>query len=330
MYLPHRIREDELTKDSMRFFSMINEETMKMNEEKILNKALSLLNDEGEKSAYMYLLKQKEKRDDWSGQYYNFLYCFAGINGAVEEAKAYLEEAIIEKGFWYRTEVFQDEDLDCIRDTDSFKACLEISEYRYQKALECAETVSTWKEKRKEKLAIALHGNQQNINDAKRSWQFLEKVGYQVECVQSKEIDAHNIFRWEDKGSGPEQLIDAIGKIKMADYDEHILCGFSSGCNTILRTLISFDLPCDTILLQSPWIPMIIEDLQALVAVIEEKDIRLIIVCGTEDVECFGQSLQLYEALSQSAIKVEKHWLEGLDHEFPENFDQLIKMSMAY
>jgi len=62
----------------------------------------------------------------------------------------------------------------------------------------------------KNNLMLILHGNQQNNDISKESWQFIYRNKYQVEYLQSKEIDSYNLFIWEDKGNGTIQIKETI------------------------------------------------------------------------------------------------------------------------
>lgn len=223
-----------------------------MNEDQLLNSTLQLIKNEDTSKAYDFLVSNKDNLEYISSQVYNFLYCLAATSNKKEEALRWLEEAIITQGLWYRPEVFEDEDLDSIRDDIAFEVCCKKSEQRYLKALQGAETISTWAEKKRERVVLCLHGNQQNNDISKGYWGFLEGSIYQVEYIQSKEIDSYGLFRWEDEGSGPEELFGVINSIEPDLYEETILCGFCSGCNLILKFMKDFDITCSKIILQSP------------------------------------------------------------------------------
>jgi hypothetical protein len=296
-----------------------------MTENKILNKTLELLDNQGIHEAYDYLQLHKQDFDTLSSQYYNYLYCLAALDDKPNEALHYLEEAIIGKELWYRPEVLEDEDLDSIRDTDRFKTAKQISDKRYHMAMENTQTLSTWNAKKKERLILALHGNQQSIKDSQEDWAFLEKLGYQVEYVQSEEIDSCGIYRWEDEGTGSTQLKKVIDAVEWSDYQESGLCGFSSGCNVILKAILDYDFPCNTIILQSPWIPMIDDSLETLTTKVIELKTEVLIICGREDEDCFERSQALYLHLKEQGVDVRKQWIDGLGHELPEGHDRIVK-----
>jgi len=300
-----------------------------MGEDRILNRTLEVLDEEGVKSAYEYVSRYKQDIPNPSGQYYNFLYCLAALDGKTEEAMGYLEEAIIEKGYWYRSEVFDDEDLDSLKDKSRFKELKGISIKRYQEALEIAETRISWEKKTKNNILLALHGNQQNMSHSIEDWSSIDDDSFQVEYIQSKEIDSFEIFRWNDEGNGPIQLKNSLERIRWKDYEKKVLGGFSAGCNVILRTILENDADCSAIILQSPWIPMIENSLTKLVESIKEKKIRVMIICGMEDSDCLEPSKTLSNALISRGAVVKSIWVNELGHEFPDDFNEIVHEFLA-
>jgi hypothetical protein len=300
-----------------------------MREDKVLNHTLEVLDEEGVKAAYEYVSRHRQDIPKPSGQYYNFLYCLAALDGRTGEAVGYLEEAIIEKGYWYRPEVFEDDDLDSLKENPRFQELEEVSNRRYEKALETSETKISWEERTKDNILLALHGNQQNMSHSREEWSVLSDKNLQVEYIQSEEIDSFGIFRWEDDGNGPIQLKSSLERIKWQDYEKKILGGFSAGCNVILRAILENDVDCSAIILQSPWIPMIENQLVTLVEILKEKNIKVMIICGAEDSDCLEPSKTLSNALINKGAVVKSIWVNDLGHEFPEDFKEIVQEFLA-
>ena len=284
-------------------------------EEQLLSKAIEILNSNGTIEAYKYLLSQKEHLNDYSSQLYNFLYCLASSTGAKGEALAWLREAIVQKGYWYRPEVFEDEDLDLIRDSEEFLKYKNISDEKYYKALETTNTICTWREKSSDKLALILHGNQQNMFSGRDYWCFLKDEGYQIEYVQSKTIDSYNLYRWEDKGE--VQLDKIASEIYWGKYSHTALCGFSAGCNEILKTLAFTDVACDKVILICPWIPVLDENLDEITTALKNKTVDIVIVCGENDKDCLPYAKKLHKVAEESGIRCNLEVVKGCGHNYP-------------
>ena len=295
-----------------------------MNENKLLNNTLELINKEGTNDAYKYLTSNISELSGISGQVYNFLYCLAATSDKYEEALKWMEEAIEDKGLWYRPEVFDDEDLESLWADERFIRLRETSNKKYLSALEEVDTVFTWNEKKKDKLIVVLHGNQQNNNISREYWSVINEDSYQIEYLQSKEIDSFELFRWEDDGDGPNQLSSKINSIEWSLYESRVLAGFSAGCNTILRALCETEVDCDKVILQSPWIPSIEKDLDGMMRKLISKETSVLLICGLEDEDCLPQSLAFKSKAQELGLECQTVFIKGLGHDYPSNFGDIV------
>ena len=284
-----------------------------MKEEQLLDNTLGILEKDGAAKAYEYILLNKKLLDDYGSQLYNFLYCLSASIGLKDDSLAWIKEAVIDKGYWYRPSVFEDSDLDSIRNEAVFAEYKKISDARYYEASKAASTLCTWKKAKAAKLALVLHGNQQNMFAGREYWQFLKNEGYQIEYVQSRDVDSYMLYRWEE--SSKPQLDKIIGQIPWDEYKSRALCGFSAGCNEILKTLLSTPVLCEEIILLSPWIPIIDENLEKLAAVIEKVRIR--IICGENDHDCLPYAKRLAKEMAKKGADCTLQVIGGLGHSYP-------------
>lgn len=296
-----------------------------MKENNIINEALKIM-DNSIADAYKYLVENEAQVKDRTGQLYNFLYCLAALSDKEEEALTWLEEAIIVKKMWYRPEVFEDDDLDLIKENLRFQKCVNLSNFRYENALKEAKSICTWEEKTKDNLLLVLHGNQQNINIAREDWeQFSDD--YQVEYLQSSELDSQDLYRWEVDGNGYKELLKALETIDTNDYKTITLAGFSAGCQVILNALTEGFFVCNKVILQSPWIPTIENNHKEVVKVLHNHKTELLLICGEEDEDCLPLAKQLVQSGEEVSLAVSSHWIAGMDHEYPENFKEIVMNS---
>lgn len=296
-----------------------------MNENQLLNTALEILDNQGAECAYNFLLQNKDKVITPNrSQIYNFLYCLAAVTVRKEEALSWLEGAIIDNKYWYRPEVFDDSDLNILKGEDRFERCKSISHERYSAAEKNAETKCTWTNKTSNNIILALHGNQQNIEMCKPNWEFMRENSYQVEYVQSCELDSYELYRWEDRGTGDRQLSLVLNRICWNNYSTRILGGFSAGCNVILNTLLLNEIACDYVILQSPWIPTINENMDSILAALKQKKIKVLIICGDLDEDCAPLALKFHQKAVENNIDIKTVWIKGLSHDFPDNFQDIV------
>jgi len=209
--------------------------------------------------------------------------------------------------------VFADDDLDSIRNKVEFLEYKKISDKRYYEASKLSSTLCTWKKVKSTKLALVLHGNQQNIHSDNGYWRFLEEKGYQVEYIQSQTIDSYRLYRWENDEN--TQLDRIIMQLPWQKYKAHALCGFSAGCNEILKTLLYTKINCEKIMRQSPWIPVIDNNLNNLLIVLSNTKIE--ITCGQNDNDCLPYTKKLAEEATSRGLNCSLQILDGLGHGYP-------------
>lgn len=295
-------------------------------ETELLDRTLAVLDTRGAAEAYAFLAEHAENTTERGSQTYNFLSCLAAINGERERALRWLDEAVLERGYWYRPEVFQDEDLDSIRDDAAFRRCEEISRERYEAALRSARTLVTRTEGTGERLALCLHGNQQNAVICAQDWAFLHDMGWRTACVQSRTPDSYALYRWED-GDAP-QLADVIGNPSLRDCVPGMLCGFSSGCGEILRALPLLTHVPGRLALVSPWIPDYTGSAAAVLAALISAETRVSLTCGAEDKDCLPLAQSFAAQASDAGVPVRFSVIEGAGHVFPPELADLLRSFM--
>jgi len=295
-----------------------------MNETQLLDNTLELLGTEGPDAACQYLERYQEGVvTDNRSQIENFRYCLAAVCGEKERSLHILENAIRNQGFWYRPQVFEDEDLKSLWDDPLFRQLKDLSEERYRAVLANSVPVCTWREKNADKLLLSLHGNQENLHYAERQWEFLEEFGVQVEYFQSGEPDSSKIFRWEADGPGAAQLARAASRIPCRAYRETIFAGFSAGCNVIARAIAEEDLRCGSLVFIAPWLPSF--DSGGFGALCEKlTGTDVLVVCGEKDDDCMPGAIRLKEEINGRNGICRLVSVPGLGHGFPSNFREII------
>lgn len=279
--------------------------------------------DESILDAYDFLVKNEKAVEDRTGQLYNFLYCLAALAEQEEEALTWLEEAIINRKMWYRPEVFEDDDLDLIKENLRFQKCVNLSKFRFENAIMEAKSICTWETVSHDNLLLVLHGNQQNIQIARENWDQLNHK-YQVEYLQSSQLDSKDLYRWEVDGDGYKELLKALENIDTTRYKSVTLAGFSAGCHVILKALVDGFFVCNKVILQSPWIPEITENHKEVVKVLMNHKVDMTLICGDKDEDCYPLAKLLEQSCTQAGVHINCHWIEGMDHEYPVNFKDLV------
>lgn len=288
-------------------------------ENDILETTLAIA-ENGYDQAYRYLLDAYEANPERFGpQTLYFLACLAGGASLPGQALAWLHRAILDNGWWYRPEVLEDDDLAALKESAAFLSLKAISDQRYADAAARSKAVFSWKEKTSGNLFLAIHGNTQNARTAREDWSpILEKSGrWQLETIQSAEPDGYGTYRWRYDRASYLPAAQAIESVQNAGYEEIVCGGFSAGCDMLLRAVLFSPARCDTLILQSPWIPLLQEDSEGLISAVKQKHIALTLLCGSDDADCLPMAKQLFAAADKAGIRVRLRIQEGCRHQFP-------------
>lgn len=287
-------------------------------ENDLLEEALSIA-EGGYAAAYRFLQTEYEKNPEICGpQTLYFLACLAGGDGQPEAALDWLTTAIRGKGWWYRPEVLEDDDLAALKDDPSFLELQSISGRRYAGAVSKAEAVFTWERKKAGSLFLAVHGNTQNGPTARADWApSLNPARWQLETIQSAEPDGYGTFRWRYDMMSYRPVADALERVQKEGYRRIACGGFSAGCDMLLRAVLFAPVRCDLLLLQSPWIPILEDHASALADVLRRKNIELKIFCGACDQDCLPMAERLCALAGEAGIPASLAVQEGRRHQFP-------------
>ena len=287
-------------------------------EEDLLEETLSIA-EYGYAEAYRYLLEEYARRpENYGPQTLYFLACLAGGADLPDEALEWLKKAILDKGWWYRPEVLEDDDLALLENNPAFISLKSVSDNRYADTVSKTKEVFSWKGKNADKLFLAVHGNTQNGQIARDDWEPLlkENTQWQLETIQSAEPDGYGTYRWSYDMVSYVPVAGAIEQMQNEGYKKIVCGGFSAGCDMLLRAIAFTPACCDRLILQSPWIPILQDRADAVVNAVKQKNIDLKIFCGSEDEDCLPMAKQLYEIANKEGIHVEFTVQKGYRHQF--------------
>lgn len=288
-------------------------------ENDLLEETLSIA-ENGYAAAYHFLLEEYENNsEEYGPQTLYFLACLAGGANLPEKALERLTTAILEKGWWYRPEVLEDDDLASLKNNVAFISLKSVSDNRYADAVSRAKAVFTWERKNADKLFLAVHGNTQNGQIARDDWEPIlrDNTQWQLETIQSAEPDGYRTYRWSYDMVSYVPVAKAIEKVQNEGYKKIVCGGFSAGCDMLLRAILYVPARCDMLILQSPWIPILKDHAEDLVIAVKQKNIELKIFCGACDEDCLPMAKQLYEITNREGIHVAFAVQEGSRHQFP-------------
>ncbi|WP_226638730.1 alpha/beta hydrolase [Bacillus tropicus] len=298
----------------------------------LLNKTLHCYASKGSLEAYTYIMEHAKGIVGNEAQIYNFKYALASAAGLEEEALHLMKEAIIEKGFWYGYEyLISDDDLKPLHKFEGFHQMVQLCKEREELAKKTERAdVKYIESKKKEKLFIAMHGDQENIGIIEPYWKSVLSQNYTLALPQSSQIQFSDGFVWEDLHRGKEELKEHYDKLIENRTVEHVIIGgFSAGARVALYTILQKDIAVDGFIFMAPWLPEI-EEWNELLGVLQDKHIKGYIVCGDQDEDCFECTQQLVQLLRDKNIEHKYKVIPNLNHDYPIHFDEVLKEAIEY
>ncbi|MED3318818.1 alpha/beta hydrolase [Bacillus wiedmannii] len=298
----------------------------------LLNETLHCYANKGSLETYTYIMEHAKGIVGNEAQIYNFKYALAGAAGLEEEAMHVMKEAIIEKGFWYGNEyLITDDDLKSLHKFEEFHKMVQLCKEREELAKKTERAdVKFIDGKKKEKLFIAMHGDQENIAIVEPYWKSVLDQDYTLALPQSSQIQFSDGFVWDDIHRGKEELKEHyVTFIENHTVESLIIGGFSAGARVALYTILQKNIDVDGFIFVAPWLPEI-DEWNELLEVLQNKNIKGYIVCGDQDEDCFECTQQFVQLLRDKNIEHEFKVVPNLNHDYPKDFDELLKEAIEY
>ncbi|MED3036821.1 alpha/beta hydrolase [Bacillus thuringiensis] len=298
----------------------------------LLNETLCCYANKGSLEAYTYIMGHAKGIVGNEAQIYNFKYALASAAGLEEEALHLMKEAIIEKGFWYGNEyLISDDDLKPLHKFEEFHQMVQLCKEREELAKKTERAdVKYIESKKKEKLFIAMHGDQENIGIIEPYWKSVLAQNYTLALPQSSKIQFSDGFVWDDLHIGKEELKEHYDKlIENRTVENVIIGGFSAGARVALYTILQKDIAVDGFIFMAPWLPEV-EEWTELLGVLQDKHIKGYIVCGDQDEDCFECTQQFVQLLRDKNIEHKYKVIPNLNHDYPINFEEVLKEAIEY
>ncbi len=298
----------------------------------LLNETLHCYASKGSLEAYTYIMEHAKGIVGNEAQIYNFKYALASAAGLEEEALHLMKEAIIEKGFWYGNEyLISDDDLKPLHKFEEFHQMVQLCKEREELAKKTERAdVKYIDSKKKEKLFIAMHGDQENIGIIEPYWKSVLAQNYTLALPQSSKIQFSDGFVWDDLHRGKEELKEHYDKlIENRTVENVIIGGFSAGARVALYTILQKDIAVDGFIFMAPWLPEV-EEWNELLGVLQDKHIKGYIVCGDQDEDCFECAQQFVQLLRDKNIEHKYKIIPNLNHDYPIHFEEVLKEAIEY
>jgi predicted esterase len=297
---------------------------------RFLHRALGLYRAGEFKDAYDLVRAEGAQVGGNQAQVANLEYCLACRLGMKEESLRVLRKAVVSDGYWYGYEyLLKDEDLAGIRESAEFLELAAICREREAEALRTALPALEVHDPnvgsdRPKGLLVALHGNGDGVALNRAQWIDALDAGYLLAMPQSSQLSGWGARTWQDLGKGREELRSHMRALEGKGQGRpFVLGGFSGGARLALRCVLSGDVRPDMVILVSPWLPEL-EEWRPLLAALDGASMACHVFCGSCDADCKDGARNAAEMLSDAGVATEFHLVEGLDHDYPEDFAGLL------
>jgi predicted esterase len=181
-------------------------------------------------------------------------------------------------------------------------------------------------------LIIALHGDQENIEITEDYWSSCADKNYILALPQSSQIQFSEGYEWKDIDKGSRELkehYESILEKYNVDSDNIIIGGFSAGGRVALYSILKGMIPVKGFILVAPWLSDI-DEWAPLLDKIREKGIKGYVVCGDKDDDCYECTRRFIDLLSSKKISYEFKIFKGLDHDYPDNFNEILLKAIEF
>ncbi|MGH0598080.1 alpha/beta hydrolase [Bacillus mycoides] len=299
---------------------------------KLLNETLHCYANKGSFEAYSYIMNNAKDVMGNEAQIYNFKYALASAAGLEEEALHLMKKAIVENGFWYGSEyLISDDDLKPLHKFEEFHRMVQLCKEREELAKKSEQADVKYEySKQTENLLITLHGDQENIQIIEPYWNSVMEQGFMLALPQSSQIQFSDGYVWDNIERGREELKGHYNKIKVnKTFGNIIIGGFSAGARVALHSMLQGEIEVNGFVFVAPWLPEM-EEWEEMIGILHDKSIKGYIICGDQDEDCFEGTQQFVTLLKDKNIEHKYKVVPNLNHDYPHNFDELLKEAIEY
>lgn len=316
----------------------------------LLNRTLEIYLDKSAEEAFEFIESNYVGIIGNEAQIYNFRYALSAASGLKEVAMDLLREAVIEKGYWYSFDYLRkDQDLKILRKEAEFKNILNICKDREKISKASNEfevklsdlnemhTLKSFLEKKdeissksKENLLISFHGDQESVKTIEPYWKSKSLDKYSKVFPQSREILFSDAYGWDDLEKCSDEIKELDESLSLIwSKDNKVVGGFSAGARIALYSLLLDKIDAKGFIFVAPWLPEI-QSWDMLFEKLSGRGIKFYIICGENDEDCYESTLDFIETLNAYEIDHMFRAVENLDHDYPENFSEIIDEAMKF
>ncbi len=277
-----------------------------------------------------------ERAQTW----YYWRACLATRAGRVALALQLFDEALA-AGLWFNEALLrQDTDLQPLQGMPEFEQRVEVCRQRQAAAQAAARPLivvlqpSSPPSGAGYPLLLALHGNDQNAQDASDSWQPALAGGWLVAVLQSSQVSGTDAYIWNDRDWAVREIQASYATVCQTypvDSGRVVVAGFSRGAETALWLALTASIKARGFIAVGPGGPFISQpELWApLVQAGSRLGLRGLVTIGEQDIFSFVGTQALAAMLKEGNIPSTLRVYPDLGHDFPPDFPQVLTEALA-
>lgn len=259
--------------------------------------------------------------------------CLLSLCGRAADTIDLLRQGL-DSGLWWRNDVFNDSDLNAVRDLPEFQKLMAESQKKYEESrthMEREYTVLVPDEPPSGKypLLVALHGRNGNKEANLAEWETARRKGWLVLLTQSTQPLFPGSYCWDDPAQAMSDLLfyyEQVSEKYPIDPQRLITAGFSQGSGMAIQAALSGKLTARGFIGIASWSA----DPASLAPQTEEaKQVRGYLITGEKD-HTFATAREILSALQEHQIAVAEELHPDLAHEFPPEFDQSFEKAIDF
>lgn len=288
----------------------------------------------GDYAAALGLVESNElKFPDMSAHTTFWKMCLHSLKGNKDDALSIFRKGL-NGGLWWAEVVFDDTDLDPLRDLTEFKALVAESKKRWEqeKAEIEREHVLLFpgaSVKEPYPLLVVLHGRNGNKESNLEHWEFARGMGWAILSPQSTQPLFPGSYCWDDPTAGIQDILFHLENTLKAhgiDRERIVIGGFSQGSGMAIYAALHPETQASGFIGVGTWWA----DVDSIASLAEyQKQVRGYFISGKSD-HTLERSREIQAALKANNISLKEEIHTNLGHEFPSNFSKSLQQALEF
>jgi predicted esterase len=177
-------------------------------------------------------------------------------------------------------------------------------------------------------LLVALHGSGPSARATLEPWRPATEDGWLVAAPVSSQLAAPNAPSWWEFERARDEIAAHLKTLAGSyDADRIVIAGFSRGGAIAAEAAIRDDLGAAGLIAVGPG-PFELDDVARLIEGARDRGLKAFILVGDRDAYCLDSANDLAAALAVGGVPCELELREGLGHEFPADFGDVLRRSL--